>query len=728
MEAAGINGRDACHVDAKEELTTSRNCASSDSSNNTEKRGVREACRNKQTKAPCEGSAIDESHGDCRSASFTQKLRRDEFRGFEANRPSVAASEACEVRCGRDIFQTVEVPHTIIGTDDNTSTADTEIQMLARLQEARRLLEEESRRVEAQHANARRLLDEERRALEEERRMLDEERCKQESQKDDFAYRVLVDAGSCEGIRKDFQPPPKFLPVDVLVCFDASYSVHAPLSLVNTALSCWDEASWDIFGSHLRARSAPCRLEPLGLHALNILAEGFSGLMVEACFLGGCGEEYSSEDKLSKVMDGRKRGSPPPTPYVRCCPFDADELGRRWKRALCRGDGSSLWRQAAQAAACLRERGLLSIVVITGSDEGEPGEAFENLGVPVNVVTLGASRAAALGCKLASFSGGVCASLPLTVEGDEIVALTKSNLADVLMNVCRLPRSQCDAVVKQNYGRPAATSHAEAAARKLQRWVRCWLLQARRAAERCAIFRIEAAYGRYRLRLSVREAALEARRARKRAPVEAVLQRRRDERYAQTALAAARRIQVEWRARRVRLWCQRIDRAARRLQSWCRRRWLRQRLLRESERLRAWKLRQVSLPPPPPLFSRPTPLTGESTKLALTGMPLPPCFDGDRQPCAPPQKDGWRLPQQVTPGHRAAFICAPPLKKPPMPGDCRGHKPPPLPPSQQQQVLAPEAGTGALRVPTRRPLPFLRTVSRGPANAASAPLLTTSLG
>merc|ERR1719454_2166933 len=74
------------------------------------------------------------------------------------------------------------------------------------------------------------------------------------------------------------------------------------------------------------------------------------------------------------------------------------------------------------------------------------------------------------------------------------------------------------------------------------------------------------------------EAADEARRARRCAPVQAALQRRRDMQYCKDADAAARRIQAEWRARQMRLWCQRVDRSARRLQRWTRRRWLRHRL------------------------------------------------------------------------------------------------------------------------------------------------------
>lgn len=43
-----------------------------------------------------------------------------------------------------------------------------------------------------------------------------------------------------------------------------------------------EEAEWDAFGRHLRERSEPCRLDPFGLRALELLARSLDGLAVEA--------------------------------------------------------------------------------------------------------------------------------------------------------------------------------------------------------------------------------------------------------------------------------------------------------------------------------------------------------------------------------------------------------------------------------------------------------------
>jgi hypothetical protein len=122
--------------------------------------------------------------------------------------------------------------------------------------------------------------------------------------------------------------------------------------------------------------------------------------------------------------------------------------------------------------------------------------------------------------------------------------------------------------------------------------------------QRKAVARISSAYAQWRLRRSLHAAAVEGRRARKRAPVEAALQRRKEIRYCADADAAARLIQTEWRARKMRLWCQSVDRASRRLQRYVRRRWLRHRLEREvpieASRLQALRKRLACAPPPAP--------------------------------------------------------------------------------------------------------------------------------
>lgn len=133
----------------------------------------------------------------------------------------------------------------------------------------------------------------------------------------------------------------------------------------------------------------------------------------------------------------------------------------------------------------------------------------------------------------------------------------------------------------------------------------------------------------------------------RRAPVLAAMQRRRDMQHSVDAEAAVRRLQAEWRSRRMRLWCQRADRAARRLQRWLRRRWLRDRLERqvpiEAERLKALRKRLANAPPVPPSQ------WPQKRSAAPTGSP-----DGvsDAQSCHAPR------------GTSALLACPPPMKKP----------------------------------------------------------------
>merc|ERR1719454_2530211 len=145
------------------------------------------------------------------------------------------------------------------------------------------------------------------------------------------------------------------------------------------------------------------------------------------------------------------------------------------------------------------------------------------------------------------------------------------------------------------------------------------------------------------------EAADEARRARRCAPVQAALQRRRDLQYCEDADAAARRIQAEWRTRQMRLWCQRADRSARRLQRWTRRRWLRQRLEREvpieRQRHEALKKRLANAPPMPP-SQRPQ-KTSARTTAAAGGQ-------AEEKPFYAPKGSSAS----------AMFACPPPTKKP----------------------------------------------------------------
>lgn len=131
--------------------------------------------------------------------------------------------------------------------------------------------------------------------------------------------------------------------MDALLCLDASFAMHAPLDLASSPVASWDSDAWDAFGEHLRRRTGLCRLDTLGLQALNLIGAPLRGLSVEAHF---CGEEESAS--------------------VTLCPFEAESLGRRWKRTLLKG--ANLWSRVADDVVRLKERGLKSIIVIAGSN------------------------------------------------------------------------------------------------------------------------------------------------------------------------------------------------------------------------------------------------------------------------------------------------------------------------------------------------------------------------
>ncbi|CAE8594644.1 unnamed protein product, partial [Polarella glacialis] len=134
-------------------------------------------------------------------------------------------------------------------------------------------------------------------------------------------------------------------PVEVLICLDTSFAMHAPETIAHRAVSEWGEEDWDYFGRHLRTRSEPCRLESLGLQALGLLAAASRGLAVEVRL---CGADAA------------------PGEAERHCPLDEEKLGRQWKRALRRG--ADVWRHLVADVERLKERGLRSVVVVTGTE------------------------------------------------------------------------------------------------------------------------------------------------------------------------------------------------------------------------------------------------------------------------------------------------------------------------------------------------------------------------
>lgn len=378
-------------------------------------------------------------------------------------------------------------------------------------------------------------------------------------------------------------------PVDVLLLLDASYAMQAPVGLAHCPVAEWDEDAWDTFGLHLRSRSEPCRLETLGLTVLRTLAKALTGLAVEVRL---CYEDSSETEGTSRE-----------------CPFDVELVAKRWKRMLRRG--TSLWRHLEADLHRLQGRGLRAAIVITGSDQGhdefqngeredlqnEMADRLAHFDVPVHTIALDTPTAADCGHTVAVATEGSC----LAVNFDQAALLktmTPPGLARLVQCLRPVVRPSCTEAPVQKSSEIKLTRVA--AASRMQRAARSRQHRRKLSREREAVRQIQCAYSRWRLRRSLAWAADEARRARRRAPVEAAMQRRRVLQREADEVAAASRIQAEWRARKMRLWCQRIDRAARRLQGWCRRRWLRRKLEAEVERLRARKCRQVDLPPPPP--------------------------------------------------------------------------------------------------------------------------------
>lgn len=231
--------------------------------------------------------------------------------------------------------------------------------------------------------------------------------------------------------------------------------------------------------------------------------------------------------------------------------------------------------------------------------------------VPVHVVSIEAPVVARLGAALASATGGTCVDLHMP-SADDIDVDHCEPLTKLLCVMRQLSRRQTAVVESLSMGADPTAVAKQAAVCRLQRAMRACLQRCRRRALICkrvvAVNRISQAYAKHRLRLCLAACASQARRARRREPVEAALRRRADLSYQASAGNAARRIQAEWRARRLRVWCQRVDRAARRLQGWCRQRWLRRKLFGTSGRLRIEARirrrkeaeRRRVLPPPPP--------------------------------------------------------------------------------------------------------------------------------
>lgn len=140
------------------------------------------------------------------------------------------------------------------------------------------------------------------------------------------------------------------------------------------------------------------------------------------------------------------------------------------------------------------------------------------------------------------------------------------------------------------------------------------------------------------------------RRAERRAPLEAAIQRHMDALHDADIEPAVRKLQVEWRKFRMRGIFHKMDLAARRLQRFFRRRWLRQRLEREvpleQQRLENER-RRIAMAPPPPPSRRPQ-----------NREPQPQAIDPySRNPQA------WHAPR----GNSALLACPPPLKKPHQP-------------------------------------------------------------
>eukprot|EP00930_Biecheleria_cincta_P039346 TRINITY_DN27055_c0_g1_i1.p1 TRINITY_DN27055_c0_g1~~TRINITY_DN27055_c0_g1_i1.p1 ORF type:complete len:1683 (+),score=361.78 TRINITY_DN27055_c0_g1_i1:363-5051(+) len=368
-------------------------------------------------------------------------------------------------------------------------------------------------------------------------------------------------------------------PTDVLFVLDTSFSMHAPEQQANRPVATWSEDDWDSFGRHLRTRSQRCLLEPLGIHVLSLLASATRGLAVEVRL---CGEDGA------------------PGECKRHCPLDEHQLGRHWRRTLCRG--ADVWRNLSSDIDRLKPKRLQSVVVVTGTDTPcePPGSLFASLAstsIPVHVLSLAeAVSTRNMAASVASASSGISVQLDFSHggAGETPPAALKKSLQHVLGSLLELKRPTLAASDPD----PAVVRCR--AARLVQRAVRPFLKH--RQMERCmeAVERISRAYGCYRWRKSFVAAVQEARRARRRAPVEEALQRRAAQQSQQNRDAAVRRIQAEWRARRMRIWCRRIDRAARCIQGWMKRRWMCEKLEAEAQRLINRRGQKVAKPPPPP--------------------------------------------------------------------------------------------------------------------------------
>jgi len=447
-------------------------------------------------------------------------------------------------------------------------------------------------------------------------------------------------------------------PVDVLLCLDASFSMHAPLALAQRPVSSWSEDDWDEFGQHLRTRCEPCRLEPLGLAALDLITGALQGLAVEVHF---CGEDDSEPVRYGLV--------------------EANDVKSRWKRALLRGP--NLWSRVADDLVRLQGCGLQQVVVLTSAEDdlgrqAPCAEAYQTVGqialagVPVHVVRFGAPPSssapapAQVSSSIAAASGGSHTTLLCHENFLKSPESIHAEIAAVLRSLRNLPRLHPSRPLISEAELHAAASiiqRAERAHRKKQ--------QTRLLAERKAVAHIEAAYSGWRLRRSIAAAALEGKRARKRAPVEEALRRRRATKYQADADAAARRIQSEWRSRRIRLWCQKIDRAARRLQNWCRTRWLRERLERqavvEAKALEIRRRRIAQAPPLPPSQWQQMGMTLPSAPGSWQVEPRAIYLADTAQAANSSESARSTANYGIRPlGSSALQACPPPMKKPPL--------------------------------------------------------------
>jgi len=181
----------------------------------------------------------------------------------------------------------------------------------------------------------------------------------------------------------------------------------------------------------------------------------------------------------------------------------------------------------------------------------------------VHCLTLGAPKAESQCRDVSARTGGMCVCLPALVEVQhDANSDALSRLVETLGN---LPRRQ---------GELSPEAFLDASARVIQHAYRARVQRLKRlkVVRYKAALRIAAAYSRWRLRRCLREAAREAKRERRRAPVAAAQRARADAAREVEMGIAARKLQTYWRARKITLWCQRIDKAARRLQRMVRRR------------------------------------------------------------------------------------------------------------------------------------------------------------